>query len=245
MPTHSNLPSDPKQDSRTGMPVGNNLGKAPGKDFSKVPNRDEQALHSVGEGYETTDVSVSGVGVFLVALGVVIVIFFVFAFGMGKVINTVLRRSDGPPSPWQTAGNTASGGLTGKSMQSSPVIEQKQLHQLVQAFPTPRLQTDDGDQDLTDLHAREDLLLGHYSYIDPAQGKVRIPIDRAMQLVAQRGLPVAPAAATGGTPLMYGDLQPSVQVPLTNGFARTGYEQERNSATGLPGDQSSAKANDY
>ena len=238
MPTHN----DPLPGSRQN--TGPDLGKAPGKDLGKVPNRDQQALHSVGEGYELTDVSVSGVGVFLGALGIVIVIFFVFAFGMGKVINIVLRRSDGPPSPWQTAGNTASGGLTGKSMQSSPVIEQKQLHQLVQAFPTPRLQTDDGDQDLTDLHAREDLLLGHYTYLDPAQGKVRIPIDRAMQLIAERGLPVAPAAAGGG-PLMYGDLQPSVQVPLTNGFARTGYEQERNSATGLPGDQSSAKANDY
>jgi hypothetical protein len=229
------------------MPTHNDpgdLGKAPGKDLSKVPNRDEAALHSVGEGYELTDVSVGGVGYFLVALGVTIVIFFVFAFGMGKVINIVMRRSDGPPSPWQQAGNTASGGLTAKSMQSSPVIEQNQLHQLVQAFPTPRLQTDDGDQDLTDLHAREDLLLTHYSYIDSAQGKVRIPIDRAMQLVAEHGLPVAPQTAASG-PLLYGDVKPSVQVPLTSGFARTGYEQERESATGLAGEQSSAKANDY
>ncbi len=230
------------------MPTHNDpgdLGKAPGKDLSKVPNRDEAALHSVGEGYELTDVSVGGVGYFLVALGVTIVIFFVFAFGMGKVINIVMRRSDGPPSPWQQqAGNTGSVGLTAKSMQSSPVIEQKQLHQLVQAFPTPRLQTDDGDQDLTDLHAREDLLLTHYSYIDSAQGKVRIPIDRAMQLVAEHGLPVAPQTAASG-PLMYGDVKPSVQVPLTSGFARTGYEQERESATGLAGEQSSAKANDY
>jgi hypothetical protein len=44
---------------------------------------------------------------------------------------------------------------------------------------------------------------------------------------------------------MYGDLKPTVQVPLTSGFARTGYEQERDSATGMAGDQSSAKANDY
>lgn len=225
-------------------PTGGDLGKAPGKDLGKVPNRDEAALHSVGEGYELTDVSVGGVGYFLVALGVTIVVFFIFAFGMGKVINTVLRRSDGPPNPWQQAGGTAAGGVRGNSMESSPIIEQKQLHQMVQAFPTPRLQTDDGDQDLTDLHAREDLLLTHYTYVDSAQGKVRIPIDRAMQLVAERGLPVAPQAAGHG-PLMYGDVPPNVQVPLTSGFARTGYEQERNSATGMAGDQSSAKANDY
>jgi hypothetical protein len=244
MPTPSN-PHDPHIDPRTGLPgAGDDLGKAPGKDVSKVPNRDQAALHSVGEGYELTDVSAGGVGVFLVAFGISIVIFFIFAFGLGKVINIVMRRADGPPSPWQAAGNTAQGGVKGNSMASSPAIEQKQLHQLTQAFPTPRLQTDDGDQDLTDLHAREDLLLTHYTYIDAAQGKVRIPIDRAMQLVAEHGLPVAPQPA-GNAPLMYGDLKPTVQVPLTSGFARTGYEQERDSATGMAGDQSSAKANDY
>ena len=41
-----------------------------------------------------------------------------------------------------------------------------------------------------------------------------------MELIAQRGLPVAPAAQTA--PLMTGDKQPTVTVPLTNGFARTG-----------------------
>ena len=241
MPT----PNDPHTNPRTGLPgSGENLGKAPGSDLSKVPNRDEKALHSVGEGYELTDVSVSGVNVFLVALSITIVIFFVFAFGMGKVMNTVLRHTDGPANPWQVAGGTAAGGVKGNSMESNTQIEQKQLHQLTQAFPTPRLQTDDGDQDLTDLHAREDLLLTHYTTIDSGQGKVRIPIERAMQLIAERGLPVAPQQA-GKAPLMYGDITPSVQVPLTSGFARTGYEQERNSATGMAGDQSSAKANDY
>ena len=46
---------------------------------------------------------------------------------------------------------------------------------------------------MADLHAREDLLLNNYSWVDQAQGKVRIPIERAMELIAQRGLPVAPA----------------------------------------------------
>jgi len=231
------------------MPTHNDPhGHSGPKDFSK----DEAALHSVGEGYELTDVSVGGVGVFLVALGITLVVFFVFAFGMGKVMNTLLRRNDGTPSPWQTAGPTALGGVQGKGMESSPVIEQKQLHDLTQAFPTPRLQTDDGDQDLADLHAREDLLLTNYSYIDPAQGKVRIPIDRAMELIAEHGLPVAPAqpgasGPTASAPLMFGDARPLVQVPLTSGFARTGYEQEQQMATrtapaGESGQQTLAKA---
>ncbi len=96
---------------------------------------------------------------------------------------------------------------------------------MTQSFPTPRLQTDDGDQDVTDLHAREDLLLDHYSWVDQQQGKVRIPIARAMELIVKYGLPVAPQARPT-EPLMTGDKAPAVAAPLTNGFARTGYEQQ-------------------
>ena len=54
---------------------------------------------------------------------------------------------------------------------------------------------------------------------------MRIPIERAMELLAQRGLPVAPPVERQG--LMAGDSVPTVTAPLTNGFARTGYEQEQ------------------
>jgi hypothetical protein len=59
---------------------------------------------------------------------------------------------------------------------------------------------------------------------------VRIPIDRAMEIIVQRGLPVAPAAQNA--PLMAGDRQPVVQVPLTSGFARTAYELEQERGEG-------------
>jgi hypothetical protein len=52
---------------------------------------------------------------------------------------------------------------------------------------------DDGNQATADLHAREDLLLEHYSLVDGQPGTIRIPIERAMELIAQnaqRGLPV-------------------------------------------------------
>ncbi len=81
---------------------------------------------------------------------------------------------------------------------------------------------------------REDLLLDNYSWVDQSQGKVRIPIERAMELIAQRGLPVAPAVQQ--QPLMTGDSEPTVAVPLTNGFARTGYEQDQAAAAGRRGE---------
>jgi hypothetical protein len=45
-----------------------------------------------------------------------------------------------------------------------------------------------------------------------------------MQLIAQRGLPVHTSLA-GSEVKMAGDVEPQIQAPLTNGFARTGYEQ--------------------
>ena len=196
---------------------------------------------SIRKGYEVTDVSVHGVMVFIIALGISLGVFLVFCFGMGKVINIGLKKHDGPPNKWNQL--TYTGGSKPRNMESSPALEQQQLHALTQRFPTPRLQTDDGDQDVADMHAREDLLLNNYSWIDRSKGTVRIPIERAMELIAQRGLPVAPQVQT--QPLMVGDSKPVVQVPLTDGFARTAYEQEEHSATREPGDQTSTKADNY
>jgi hypothetical protein len=194
---------------------------------------------SIEEGYEVTDVSVQGILVFLVALFISVSVFFVFCFGMGKVINNALEKQDGPVNKWNASTAEPAGKL--RNMESNPAQEQQELHQLTQRFPTPRLQVDDGNQDVANLHQREDLLLDHYSWVDQSQGKVRIPIERAMELIAQRGLPVAAKSATS-EPLMAGDSVPVIQVPLTDGFAPTAYEQEENSAAKLPGEQASTKA---
>ena len=160
--------------------------------------------------------------VFLAALGAFVGVFFIFCFGMGKVINTAITKSDGPSNRWNQIGVQPQGKR--EDLTSNAVMEQKQLSQMVQRFPTPRLQTDDGNQEIAEMHAREDLLLDYYTWVDRSSGKVRIPISRAMQMIAQHGLPVAPAEET--EPLMAGDRTPTVVVPLTDGFARTGYEQQ-------------------
>jgi len=171
-------------------------------------------------GYEGTDVQVSGIVVFLTALAIFVAVTGVLCIGIGKVINTEMAKHDGPATKWnhpvdvRTLGNLA----------SSPDI-QKKFGQLAQRFPTPRLQTDDGYQEIADMHAKEDLLLDNYSYVDQGKGTVRIPIDRAMELIAERGLPVAPQ--TTQSPLLAKEFAPQVKAPLTDGFARTGYEQDQ------------------
>jgi hypothetical protein len=54
--------------------------------------------------------------------------------------------------------------------------------------PEPRLQVNP-PVDMVRLRDVENVLLDNYSWIDPAAGKVRIPITRAMAILAERGLP--------------------------------------------------------
>jgi hypothetical protein len=175
-------------------------------------------------GYEVSDVNANGVVVFLAGLAGFLVVFFVFCFVMGKVINGALIKSDGPVTKWNAlAGVTTS--RERENLTSNTDLQQRELQKLTNNFPTPRVETDDGLQETADLHAREDLLLEHYSSI-AGEDAVRIPIERAMELIAQRGLPVHAETAASGT-LMAGESVPVITAPLTNGFARTGYEQEQ------------------
>jgi hypothetical protein len=155
---------------------------------------------------------------------------------MGRVINNGLDRADGPVNKWNAPNQIA----PRKAIESNPALEQEQLAKLTQQFPTPRLEVAGGAQDLADLHEREDLLLNYYSWVDQSKGTVRIPIERAMELIAKSGLPVMPPPQQQA--LMTGDTQPHVQMPLTDGFAPTGYEQQLHGETEQPGEQAASHA---
>jgi hypothetical protein len=186
-------------------------------------------------GFERTDANVTGIAIFLFAL-----LFFVGVTGgvcyiIGKAFNAELNREDGPNTKWTKTADVRQLG----NLPSSPELQNK-VAELTQSFPTPRLLIDDGDQDVADLHTRESMLLDHYTWVDQKAGKVRIPIERAMELIAQHGLPVAPAAQTA--PPMTGDAVPTVTMPLTDGFAPTGYEQaQQEQAEALQKQEQAAK----
>jgi hypothetical protein len=199
---------------------GHDMGKE--EVGNTTPDSESPKIDSEHPGYELTDVNASGVAVFLAGLFGTVIIFFFFCYGMGKVINNLWEKEDGPATKWTTAAGTAPLGK-GKNLASSSEMQQQQLGQMINTFPDPRLDIDDGNQATADLHAREDLLLDHYTKVDGQPDSIRIPIDRAMQLIAQRGLPVQTQPANATNPVAYAS-KPEVKAPLTTGFARTGYE---------------------
>jgi len=80
---------------------------------------------------------------------------------------------------------------------------------LKEGFPSPQLEVNERTE-LNDERLREENTLSTYDYVDKNAGTVRIPIDRAMELVAQRGLPtrVNPLGITTR-------LQPMYSIPVS------------------------------
>ena len=67
----------------------------------------------------------------------------------------------------------------------------------IKKFPQPRLETDETTE-INDFRMQEEQTLNSYGWVDQQAGVVRIPIDRAMALLAQRGL-AHPAASRRGS----------------------------------------------
>ena len=182
-------------------------------------------------GYETSDVNTKGVVVFLGGLIGFIAVFFVLCYAIGKAINFGLLKQDQDEATHVSMSSGSAAGLQrrGASLENNPAMEQIEAARMTQSFPTPRLEADDSNQSTADMHAREDLLLEHTTAADASDGPagtIHIPIERAMQLIVQRGLPTGPGVETVQTKLT-GDAQTNVLAPLTNGFARTAFELEQ------------------
>jgi hypothetical protein len=62
--------------------------------------------------------------------------------------------------------------------------------------PPPRLQTYPFD-DIKELRKAENKVLDHYAWVDQNAGVVQIPIERAIDVLAERGLPYRQAGPAG------------------------------------------------
>ena len=65
--------------------------------------------------------------------------------------------------------------------------------------PEPNLMFNQNESgNLQEIRAEDDKLVNSYGWVDQAHGIARIPIDRALDLVAQRGFPPRPKAPAAG-----------------------------------------------
>jgi hypothetical protein len=141
-----------------------------------------QEIRNPEVSYDATDLSVRAVIVFLVFLALGGIIITASMWGLYKYLASD-RYS--PPPTIRPVG-TSSQQLTKVGV--DPALK----------FPPPRLQPDPA-ADLNKFRVREEEILNGYGWVDRANGKVHIPIEQAIDLVAQVGLPVRPSNPTAST----------------------------------------------
>lgn len=112
-------------------------------------------------GHEPTDLSPEKIALFALALTAMIVAALVVTYVLFQHFLTVEMRTQTAPSP---------------------------LAYTREPTPEPHLSANPG-QDLKTMRAEEDKILKSYGWVDKEKGIVRIPIDRAIEILAQRGLP--------------------------------------------------------
>jgi hypothetical protein len=143
--------------------------------------------HASGDGgYEHQDLSPKGVFYFMAGLAVLGVAIHLIISSMYGYLDRYDKAHQPPLNPLVT---------------TSPNTRQLNRTDTL-AFPQPRLEENEIRQ-LNQVVQAQNQTLATYGWVDEKAGVVRIPIDRAMELVVQNGLPVLPpemaqaAAKTG------------------------------------------------
>lgn len=143
-------------------------------------------IHNVNSGgngnYERHDISVSTVVYFLISLAIAMAIVGFIAQGVYKYFESHFEAQQTPVSPLVTAAPS-------DTRRIPPQYGNDYEKYLREGFPAPQLEVNERTE-LNDIRLREANTLNTYDYVDKNAGTVRIPIERAMDLLAQRGLPV-------------------------------------------------------
>ncbi len=126
--------------------------------------------------YEHSDLSALAIFGFLVGLAIVGLLMHVILLGMFNYLDTHTQRRQAAVNPLAPV---------------TPGDLRNPSRQVANEFPLPRLETNELGQ-LDDQRLEEERILNTYGWIDQDAGVAHIPIDRAIQLIAQRGLPLAP-----------------------------------------------------
>jgi hypothetical protein len=134
--------------------------------------------------FEREDLGASGVLYFLVGVAVLGLVGLLLMTGFYKFLDARAGKEQPEVSPLSTNVPTDTRNLPGGYKNPGGYKDY-----LKDTFPAPRLEIDERTELNNDRMAEEEKL-NSYGYVDDSHVAVRIPIDRAMELVAQRGLPV-------------------------------------------------------
>ncbi|HYL16202.1 MAG TPA: hypothetical protein VEV41_24430 [Terriglobales bacterium] len=139
---------------------------------------DEELRHEQIE-FEREDLSPWGILAFLIGLAITGLLMHLIGLGMYIYLDHYEKRHEPPQNPLVRA--------TGEDTRVATSQEANK-------FPSPRLETNERGQ-LYEQRTEEEETLNSYGWVDQNAGVAHIPIDRAMAIIAQRGLPVAPPTA--------------------------------------------------
>jgi len=139
---------------------------------------DELNLHQEHDevSYEREDLSPRGIFAFLIGLALVGVLIHFALKGMYGYLDSYQKQHQPPLNP-----------MASQTENDSRKVSNADIAR----FPQPRLETNER-LEINDFRLQEEKKLNSYDWIDQKAGIARIPIDRAMQLLAQRGLPTRP-----------------------------------------------------
>jgi len=136
--------------------------------------------------YERRDIGVRPVYYFLGGLVVALVVTYLVVNVFFHVLEKRSQADQTPVSPLATKAPADTRRLPPEYKTDSEGADyEKYLHK---NFPEPQLETNERTE-LNTTRQHEEDTLSTYGYVDENAGTIRIPIDRAMDLLAQRGLP--------------------------------------------------------
>jgi hypothetical protein len=149
------------------------------------PAKQNATNHGHGD-YERRDIGIGGVVYFLLGLAVFGIISHFIVTALYHYLDKQSQEQQTPISPLVTSTVKDTRHLPAEYKTDAEGTDYEKY--LKKSFPTPQLEVDERNQ-LDKIRINEEDTLSTYDYVDKNAGTVRIPIGRAMDLIAQRGLP--------------------------------------------------------
>jgi hypothetical protein len=136
--------------------------------------------------FEREDLGTRGVFAFMIGLAVIGVVIYFIIVGMYSFLDNYERSQMATASPLVTSKGAM-----------SRVVTQADMDKTFKDNGAPMLEVIEGIDLRKDLIKQEDQL-NSYGWVNEKDGVAHIPIERAMELIVQRGLPVVPPDKAGG-----------------------------------------------